>query len=120
VQIDAQLGLATIGFLTLLANQIYANYTRKQERRWDEEDRQRRHDELKDKIEANTDLTREGAVAADKAFSEANHLNLKLVALGSKLVDVREVTDPVLVTPVSKIAPELARLDPLKERAEGT
>lgn len=72
------LGTCATTMLTLL----YQGWARARERRWDSEDRARVAREHAAAIAANTEITRLAADKADAAYVEANHVNLKIEALG--------------------------------------
>ena len=90
MQIDRELGITTISFLTLLANQMYHMRLTARQRRWDQEDRARQHEELKAKIDVNTCLTSDARAEATRAYTEANSVNMKIASLGERIVALKK------------------------------
>jgi hypothetical protein len=54
--------------------------------------RQEQHTELLQAISENTQVTKETGAAADKAFSEANHANEKIINLNERLIETEKRT----------------------------
>lgn len=71
-----------IALLTIMFNARQARRREERKRKWELEDRAAMAKGLHSAIQDNTHKTEQAIVAADLAYKEANHVNLKLQALG--------------------------------------